>query len=536
MPGFPQDFADTVPHSRGDFATPRIPNDPADEGETADGDYAWRLGWTLLVLAFYIGALALPAAGFIGVNDSSSVFILRPWALVPGQVETGWSMLFGGFIELVLGQIGAAGCIANFLFAIALFRFWIPRGWGFQARTMSSLAMGLAVVSLPLTNLAPILANEAGSKMAALAPLSGYWLWMASMSLLWAAIRIVPPRKPNLVKTFSSRWMRRFALIEKAGGAELPDKAALTWVERIQIRLNVWALVFGAGYYIVKGMWKKGLVLAALQMLALILVGVLESFGLSWHGVTWLIQGLFAFVFTTSANLDFYKLTHERGGVPTVRIRVLAFAFMMLFGFAVGLTADYFAARVSSSLAQQATKFPRMQPDESEKSSSRTGQTSQETMKQKGVRPRPSSPHPLMALPSFPAPRQSATAALGSLPFHIDESLSEVRRTVASLPNLSAADFNTNEARFPQQGIWLFFDPNQQIREIRLDAPFSGAIQGIRIGDSISTLLATMGNPDVPVFAFAGDLAHVYYRAGVAYRFDVDQHAQVERVFILPAG
>ncbi|MDD4887086.1 MAG: DUF2628 domain-containing protein [Thiomonas sp.] len=431
MPGFPQDFVDTVPHSRGDFAMPRMPNDPADVGETADGDYAWRLGWTLLVLAFYIGALALPAAGFIGVNDSSPVFILRPWALVPGQVETGWSMLFGGFIELVLGQIGAAGCIANFLFAIALFRFWIPRGWGFQARTMSSLAMGLAVVSLPLTNLAPILANEAGSKMAALAPLSGYWLWMASMALLWAAIRIVPPRKPNLVKTFSSRRMRRFALIEKAGGAELPDKAALTWVERIQIRLNVWALIFGAGYYIAKGMWKKGLALGILEMLV---VGTLVTMAPSWHWITWLVQGGFVLFFGVSANLDFYNLTHGKTGVPKLKIRVLAFVFMMLFGWIATLTINYFSVHAAGSIALPATQFPRMQPDESEKSSSRTGQTSQETMKQKGVRPRPSSPHPLMALPSLPAPRQSATAALGSLPFHVGESVSEVRRTVASLP------------------------------------------------------------------------------------------------------
>jgi len=533
MLGFPQDFADTVPHSRGDLATSGARNDPADEGEAADGDYAWRLGWTLLVLAFYIGALALPAAGFIGVNGSSHAFILRPWALIPGQVETGWSMLSGGLIELFLGQIGAAGWIANVLFAIALFRFWSPPSWGFHARSMSSLAIGLALVSLPLTNLAPILANEAGSKMAAIVPMAGYWLWLASMALLWLAIRVYPPLESNPVGAWPSFWMRRFALIEKAGGAELPDKAALTWVERIQIRLNVWALIFGAGYYIVKGMWKKGLALGILEMLV---VGALVTMAPSWHWITWLVQGGFVLLFGVSANLDFYKLTHGKSDMPTTRVRVLAFVFMMLFGWIATLTINYFAVHAAGSLAHPATQFPRIQPDESEKSSSHTGQTSHETMKQKEVRPRPSSPHPLMALPSSPAPRQAAIAASNQLPFHLGESSTDARQAAAIIPGLSAADFNTNEARFPQQGIWIFFDPNQQIREIRLDAPFSGVIQGIRIGDSISTLLATMGNPDVPVFAFAGDLAYVYHRAGVAYRFDVDKDAQVQRVFILPAG
>jgi hypothetical protein len=533
MPGFPQDFVDTVPQTLSDLAMPRARNDHADEGEAADGDYARRLAWTLLALAFYIGALALPAAGFIGVHGSSTTFILRPWALVPVQVETGWSMLFGGLIELVVGQIGAAGWIANVLFAIALFRFWCPPSWGFQARLMSSLAIGLALISLPLTNLVPILANEAGWKMAAIVPMAGYWLWLASMAVLWVAIRVLPPWETSLVGAWPVFWMRRFALIEKAGGAELPDKAALTWVERIQIRLNVWALIFGAGYYIVKGMWKKGLTLGILEMLV---VGALVTMAPAWHWMTWLVQGGFALVFGISANLDFYKLTHEKGGMPTTRVRVLAFIFMMLFGWVATLTANYFAMHAAGSLAHPATHFPHMQTDESGKSSSHTGQISPEILKQAEVRPRQSSPHPSMDLPSLPAPRQSATAALGSLPFHIDESLSEVRRTVASLPNLSAADFNNNEARFPQQGIWLFFDPNQQIREIRLDTPFSGAIQGIHIGDPISKLLSTMGNPDVPVFAFAGDLAHVYYRADVAYRFDVGKDAQVERVFILPAG
>lgn len=528
MSDFLQDFVDTVPQLRSDLATPRARNDHA-----AEGGYVWRLAWTSLVLALYIGALVLPAAGFIGVGDSSSpTFVMRLWPLLPGQIETGWSMLLGGWIQLFLAQIGAAGWLANVLFAIGLFRFWSPPSFDFQARLMSSSAIVLALVSLPLTNLAPILANEAGSKMAAFAPLAGYWLWLASMAMLWVAIRVMPPREEsNLAGAWPAFWMRRFALIEKAGGAELPNKAALTWGERIQVRLNVWALMFGAGYYIVKGMWKKGVALGVFEMLV---IGAIVTMAPSWHWATWLVQGGFVLLFGTSANLDFYRLTHEKGGVPTTRVRLWPFAFMMLVGWIEILAWPYFVHHDSESLTRPATLFPQLQPDGNKKVSPHPGPILKDGMTQREERPYPASP-PLKVTSTHP-PRQATTAAWSPLPFYLGESSEEVQRTVARIPGLSPFDSHADTARFPQEGIWLFFDPNQRIRDIRLDAPFSGAIQGIRIGDPISTLLSNMGDPDVPVFAFAGDLAYVYHRASVAYRFDVGKDAKVKRVFIIPEG
>ena len=62
-------------------------------------------------------------------------------------------------------------------------------------------------------------------------------------------------------KNLSKKWQQIFALIDKAGGAELPQKRSLTRVERNRIHANIWASLFTWLYYFVNGMWKKGIVL-----------------------------------------------------------------------------------------------------------------------------------------------------------------------------------------------------------------------------------------------------------------------------------
>lgn len=523
-----RDFVDTVALTQGD-AQERV--DALREGE-ADDDYAWRLALTTLALALYVGALALPAVGFVITGDSSSpVWMLQLWPLVPGDVKTGLSLLSAGWIGLLLAQVGAFGWVANVLFAIGVSRLWNRPSLGMQAKWMADGALGLALVSLPLTNLVPILANEAGSRMVAKVPLAGYWLWLAAMSTLWVASRIMTPLSSNSEGGWSAVWTRRFALIDKAGGADLPNKAVLTLGQRVQIRLNFWALMFGAAYYIVKGMWKKGLALAVTEIA---IVGFLMTLAPQWHWAPWLVQGGFMLVLGTSANLDFYKLARDRRGMPTMHVRAFAFACMMLLGWVAALAINALVTRASRPLAEPAAPFPSIQPDSHQSASSHTAEALQETMPLTRARRSPAPPE----IPSLstPAPRQIATAAQDPLPFRLGESTAEVRRMVASRPDLSAAVFTAQEARFVQRGIWLFFDPNQTIREIRLDTPFSGAIQGIHLGDPISKLLTVLGSPDVPPFAFSGDLAHVYDRSGVAYRFDVGRDARVKRIFLIPEG
>jgi hypothetical protein len=45
------------------------------------------------------------------------------------------------------------------------------------------------------------------------------------------------------------------------------------------------------------------------------------------------------------------------------------------------------------------------------------------------------------------------------------------------------------------KGIWVFFSPAGKVDTIRLDAPFSGAVMGIKLGDAKSKITSTLGNP-----------------------------------------
>lgn len=76
----------------------------------------------------------------------------------------------------------------------------------------------------------------------------------------------------------SETWKRKFNLIEKAGGSELPNIKALTFGEKFAINFNIWGMIFGPFYFLVKGMYKKSgtmfLILAALIAIDTILGGV----------------------------------------------------------------------------------------------------------------------------------------------------------------------------------------------------------------------------------------------------------------------
>lgn len=49
--------------------------------------------------------------------------------------------------------------------------------------------------------------------------------------------------------------------------------------------------------------------------------------------------------------------------------------------------------------------------------------------------------------------------------------------------------------RLTDVGLWFFFDETSQIRTIRFDAPFAGAVAGIKIGDSRDKVTQLLGKP-----------------------------------------
>lgn len=57
----------------------------------------------------------------------------------------------------------------------------------------------------------------------------------------------------------SNSWKNRFYLIERAGGVKRSKIKELQFKERIQVILNIPALILGPIYFLRKGLWKQTL-------------------------------------------------------------------------------------------------------------------------------------------------------------------------------------------------------------------------------------------------------------------------------------
>lgn len=118
-----------------------------------------------------------------------------------------------------------------------------------------------------------------------------------------------PIRRPQAAPAstdLSPAWRARFELIDKAGGASLPGLKSLSMGERFKL-MNWWALFFGAFYYIAKGMWRKGIALAVVLVLASMVVSlIIDMLALPIYS-DGLTTGASAALFSLRANIDYYK-------------------------------------------------------------------------------------------------------------------------------------------------------------------------------------------------------------------------------------
>jgi hypothetical protein len=85
----------------------------------------------------------------------------------------------------------------------------------------------------------------------------------------------------------------------------------------------------------------------------------------------------------------------------------------------------------------------------------------------------------------------------------------------------------------PLSGIWFFFsaDDKTTLGNIRVDAPFGGRVEGVRIGDPVADILSRFGEPYTKPWDFAGNKAHVYRIGGRVVRFDIDPSNKVATIF-----
>ncbi|MCX7092024.1 MAG: GYF domain-containing protein [Methylobacter sp.] len=111
--------------------------------------------------------------------------------------------------------------------------------------------------------------------------------------------------RSTLNPEISEPWKQKFELIEKAGGPKLKEARNLPFKERSKIMFNLLGSIFGPFYYLVKGMWKKAVVLSAIGVLAIIILELIfDKIGVRNSKITnFIIPSIFA----SRANIDYYK-------------------------------------------------------------------------------------------------------------------------------------------------------------------------------------------------------------------------------------
>ncbi len=87
----------------------------------------------------------------------------------------------------------------------------------------------------------------------------------------------------------------------------------------------------------------------------------------------------------------------------------------------------------------------------------------------------------------------------------------------------------------PAEGLFFFFHDNR-LDEIRADAPFSGSIGGVHIGDALDDLLTRFGKPVGSPFEGldSADKAYLFDVNGLSLRCDITKAGIVDRIFIFP--
>jgi hypothetical protein len=81
-------------------------------------------------------------------------------------------------------------------------------------------------------------------------------------------------------------------------------------------------------------------------------------------------------------------------------------------------------------------------------------------------------------------------------------------------------------------GLYFFFTGDKVLDNIRLDAPYSGSVHGIKLGDSFDNVRAKLGEP-LRSWDFGGDKANLYQFGSTSVRFDVNSSGKVGTIFVM---
>lgn len=131
---------------------------------------------------------------------------------------------------------------------------------------------------------------------------------------------------------------------------------------------------------------------------------------------------------------------------------------------------------------------------------------------------------------SKPLPNRS-TAKLEGISVRLGDTMAAVK---AAYPSASVSEAQLS---LPLSGIMFFFNKDHlTLRMIRVDAPFAGSVQGLRIGDPLASVLQTMGQPYTAPWSFGDNMAYAYNVGDTIARFDIDKSNRIATIFYFLRG
>jgi hypothetical protein len=125
------------------------------------------------------------------------------------------------------------------------------------------------------------------------------------------AYQAVNPQHVDMTATLPQKWQDIFALIDKAGGANLPNKQLLTAAEIKQVESPSWSMFAPNLFYLLKGLWKKAISITLMWFLLLVVVGgVYEAMHIYRQSMTvslFIFLVLYYVLCAKKVSLDYYR-------------------------------------------------------------------------------------------------------------------------------------------------------------------------------------------------------------------------------------
>jgi hypothetical protein len=132
------------------------------------------------------------------------------------------------------------------------------------------------------------------------------------------------------------------------------------------------------------------------------------------------------------------------------------------------------------------------------------------------------------------------TVETQGLPIHIGNTVEEVQKALNTTmePDEMSNQFpgpmsvKRTQLHLKTKGIWVFFEKNK-VYTIRVDAPFSGNVGGVKLGDPSSKITKTFGKP-IKEARFGFQNTYTYYFDDVTTtKFMVNQNDEVETIYFI---